>query len=100
MEAVAQRDAAEAARRVWWDRSVISSAHGVQAAVAMGAAWQTVDASAAKGGRAAIVHIVTSDLAAMLVRRPVTQRALARATDGATRMVGAIVAIRSQESRA
>jgi len=68
----------------------------MQAAVAMGAAWDTVDASATKGGRAAIAHIVTSDLAAMLVRRSVTQRALARATDGVTRMVDASVAIRFQ----
>jgi len=68
---------------------VIPSAHGMQAAVAMGAVWQTVNVRATKGGRAAIVHIATPDLAAMLVRRSVMQRPLARATDGATRMVGA-----------
>ena len=79
---------------------MIPSAHGMQAAVAMGGAWDTVDASATKGGRAAIAHIVTSDLAAMLVRRSVTQRPLARATDGATRMVGASVAIRFQVKHA
>ena len=72
----------------------------MQAAVAMGAVWQTVNVRATKGGRAAIVHIATPDLAAMLVRRSVMQRPLARATDGATTMVGASVAIRSRVKHA
>ena len=72
----------------------------MQAAVVMDAVWQTAGARASQGGWAAIVRIVTSDLWEIFVRRSVTQRPLARATDGATRMVGASVAIRFQVKHA
>ena len=68
----------------------------MQAAVVMDAVWQTAGARASQGGWAAIVHIVTSDLWEIFVRRSVMQRPLARAKDGATRMGGANVAIRSR----
>ena len=72
----------------------------MQAAVAMGAVWLTVNVRATKGGRATIVRFVTSDLGEMFVTRSVMQRQLARATDGATTMVGASVAIRSRVKHA
>ena len=68
----------------------------MQAAVVMDAVWQTAGARASQGGWAAIVRIVTSDLWEIFVRRSVMQRPLARAKDGATRMGGANVAIRSR----
>lgn len=75
---------------------MILIAHGMEAAMAMGAVWQTVDARATRGGQAAIVLSVTLDLTETLVRMSVMQRPLARATDGAPATVGASVGMRSR----